>query len=63
MLYDHVGLSASMRQRLVGSCLVHRTLEDVIRAGSRVVSVVTQDEYTHDVVVGWEGLFVVYDTT
>lgn len=48
----------------------HRTLEDVVRWGlaqkpPRLVErVVVQDEYTHDVVVGWaEGVFLVYDTT
>ncbi|MBI2373184.1 MAG: hypothetical protein HYV07_04230 [Deltaproteobacteria bacterium] len=42
----------------------HRTLEDVVRSGARVVQVVTQDEYTHDVVVeGPVGTSLVYDTT
>jgi hypothetical protein len=47
-----------------------RTLEDVLRAAharlppARVVDVVTQDEYTHDVVVAFgEAEYLVYDTT
>jgi hypothetical protein len=45
----------------------HRTLEDVVRAlgalGWSIVEVVTQDEYTHDVVVAAGDAFLVYDTT
>jgi hypothetical protein len=48
----------------------HRTLEDVVRWGlacvpPRIVAdVVTQDEFTHDVVVPYgDGLYLVYDTT
>jgi hypothetical protein len=47
-----------------------KTLEDVVRWGlsqkpPRLVErVVVQDEYTHDVVIGWgEGAYLVYDTT
>lgn len=47
-----------------------KTLEDVVRWGlaqrpPRLVErVVVQDEYTHDVVLGWaDGVYLVYDTT
>jgi hypothetical protein len=44
------------------------TLEEVVRwglpLGYEVVEVVTQDEYTHDVVLAWQdGRFLVFDTT
>jgi hypothetical protein len=48
----------------------HQTLEDVVRWAlaqrppRMVESVVVQDEYTHDVVLGWAGgVYLVYDTT
>ena len=45
-----------------------RTLEEVVRdalaRGQSVLDVITQDEYTHDVVVSSDdGQFLVYDTT
>lgn len=47
---------------------LHRTLEEVVgdafARGQSVVDVITQDEYTHDVVVtAGDGQFLVYDTT
>jgi hypothetical protein len=39
------------------------TLEDVVRAGLDILEVVTQDEYTHDVVVAKDGKYLVLDTT
>ena len=54
-------------EQLAGS---HRTLEHVTRwalvcrPSKAIVAVVTQDEYTHDVVVRYaEGAYLVYDTT
>lgn len=48
----------------------HRTLEEVVRWGAAqsprwlVADVITQDEYTHDVVLaGADGQFLVFDTT
>ena len=38
-------------------------LGDVIQSRLHVLEVVVQDEYTHDVVVAWERVFLVYDTT
>jgi hypothetical protein len=43
--------------------MMFETLEDVIRAGLDVVEVVTQDEYTHDVIVAKDDKFLVFDTT
>jgi hypothetical protein len=44
-----------------------RTLEEVMRwahaLGHALVEVVTQDEYTHDVVVATGDKFTVFDTT
>jgi hypothetical protein len=44
-----------------------RTLEEVTRwtlgAGHALIDVVTQDEYTHDVVVAAGPRFLVFDTT
>ena len=55
---------------LLAAASRHRSLEEVVRWGVamsppwRVVDVITQDEYTHDVVLaGAGGLFLVYDTT
>ena len=59
--------TAAEIERLVAG---QRTLEDVVRWGlaqvpPRLVErVVVQDEYTHDVVVGYaDGVYLVYDTT
>jgi hypothetical protein len=45
----------------------HATLEEAIRAcaalGWTLLEVVTQDEYTHDVVIAAGPHFIVYDTT
>jgi hypothetical protein len=40
------------------------TLEEILRWGeAELVEVITQDEYTHDVVMAWNGRYLVYDTT
>ena len=40
------------------------SLGDLPRAGLEVVEVVTQDEYTHDVVTrGWGAAYLCFDTT
>ena len=45
----------------------HRTLEQVVGwvapRGGDIVDIVVQDEFTHDVVVGVAGVWLVYDTT
>lgn len=54
-------------ERLVGE---HKGLGDVLDWGARVIparkpaDVVTQDEYTHDVIMRYEdGVYLVYDVT
>jgi hypothetical protein len=65
-----VGLPADDLARLAAATAEHHTLGDVVRWAARqsppraIVDVVTQDEYTHDVVVPLTGaLHLVYDTT
>ena len=40
-----------------------RTLEEAMRCGFALVEVVTQDEYTHDVVFAAGAHWIVFDTT
>ena len=70
MLRDHAGLSDEERAALGEKVARLRSLEDVIRWGSAhvpprlPVEIVTQDEYTHDVVVPLDGeRYLVFDTT
>ena len=52
---------------------LHKGLKDVLSWGAgkpknemhpqTVAEVITQDEYTHDVIVPYKGVFLVYDTT
>lgn len=62
-LDDRVGLTPDQHEALSALLASHTTLQDVVRW--RMVSdIVTQDEYSLDVIVAWEaGLFLVYDTT
>jgi hypothetical protein len=66
---DRVGLSRDELDELTAIVARHRTMEDVVRWGlmsrpARIVqSVVVQDEFTHDVVLPWGDVFLVYDTT
>ncbi len=69
-LHDYAALQASDRARLEQQVQGQRTLADVLawsRAQSpplSVAEIVTQDEYTHDVVVPLAAdLVLVYDTT
>ena len=58
---------------LVPEIEAHRSLRDVLSwAGAKsksdvhphlVAEVITQDEYTHDVIVPYKHFFLVYDTT
>jgi hypothetical protein len=42
----------------------HRTLEEALRCPElRLLEVIVQDEYTHDVVFAHRDRFLVYDTT
>jgi hypothetical protein len=59
---DRVGLSPARRRALDTAVAAQRTLEDVIR-WLLPVEVVVQDEFTHDVVVAWDDVWLVYDTT
>ncbi len=64
----HGNVPASMRATFERVADEHRTLEHVVRywfAQRRAVSeVVTQDEFTHDVIIQAEGqVHLVYDTT
>jgi hypothetical protein len=69
-LHDHAGLSPTERVRLEETVRGQRTLADVLAWGRAqrppitVAEILTQDEYTHDVVVRLsEHLVLVYDTT
>jgi hypothetical protein len=62
-LHDRVGLGAAQREALEAALASQHILQDVVR-WRMVVSVVVQDEYTHDVIVPWDdGLHLAYDTT
>ena len=70
MLIDRAGLAADEHARLAAEVAEHHTLGHLVRwcAAQRplrnIVEIVTQDEYTHDVVVPYSHtLHLVYDTT
>jgi hypothetical protein len=66
---DRAASSAARLARVRAVVGDQRTLEDVVRWGlalsppALVADVVVQDEYTHDVVLPFEDVFLVYDTT
>ena len=66
---DRVGLQPTERASLEARIAEFETLEDLIRWGRDQVppvtieSVVTQDEFTHDVLVLDHDLVLVYDTS
>ena len=69
-LTDHAGLAAGDRDSLARLVATHSTLEAVLawsRTASpprRITEIITQDEFTHDVVLPFEAsLYLVYDTT
>ncbi|MEM9490435.1 MAG: hypothetical protein AAGC55_14910 [Myxococcota bacterium] len=69
-LHDHAGLTPAERRDLVRSVVGLTTLAQVIRWGlsrspARMVEdVIIQDEYSHDVLIGWDaGRYLVFDTT
>lgn len=69
-LIDHSGLEPAARQRLAAAVARQTTLERALDWGRsrepplKVETVLTQDEYTHDVLVPFEdGRYLVYDTT
>lgn len=72
MLKNYSNLSGVDLAMLEDSVAEHRTLGNVLAWAGRVpgkflphivAEVVTQDEYTHDVIVPYDGLYLVYDTT
>lgn len=67
MLTDRAGLTPAEFAELAGLVAGQPTLAHVVRwcaaRGQPIVDVVTQDEYTHDVVIPWGDRWLVYDTT
>jgi hypothetical protein len=64
-LIDYVGLPEAERQHLAGTIEFERTLAAVLtRRGARAVSeIITQDEFTHDVLIPLDARhWLVYDT-
>lgn len=69
-IVDRVGLSAGERRQIAALVTAHTSLDRVIAWAlgctppRLVADVVIQDEYTHDVVVPYEGgRYLVYDST
>ena len=66
---NRAGLSSELLSALETEVAKLTILQDVIRWGfsqtppSDVTDVVIQDEFTHDVVLPWRGVFLVFDTT
>ncbi|MDC0715750.1 hypothetical protein [Nannocystis bainbridge] len=68
MLVDRVGLDPARLAEIAAIVASQHTLAVVARwcggGRARLLEVITQDEYTHDIVVHYEGaLHLVYDTT
>ncbi len=67
MLTDRAGLSPDELAALTADVAGQRILADVVRwcaaRDQPIVDVITQDEYTHDVIVPWGARWLVYDTT
>ena len=70
MLVDRVGLDPQEYARLAGELAALHMLGDVVRWAARqrppraIADIITQDEYTHDVVIEErEGRYLVFDTT
>jgi hypothetical protein len=68
-LIDRAGLGTELLAGLKTELEPLTILQDVIRWGfaqtppSDVSDVVIQDEFTHDVVLSWRHIFLVFDTT
>jgi hypothetical protein len=66
---DHARLPPERLAELMAELAGLTILQDVIRWGfsqtppSDVADVVIQDEFTHDVVLPWREVFLVFDTT
>ncbi|HUM09928.1 MAG TPA: hypothetical protein VLT82_03160 [Myxococcaceae bacterium] len=69
MQLERSSLAEDVRRTLEHEVAPLRSLEQVVRwAFSRtppsdVADVVVQDEFTHDVVIPWRGVHLVFDTT
>jgi len=68
-LIDYANLDPASRERLALAVAGQTTLERALEWGRQVrpplavESILTQDEYTHDVLVPYEGRYLVYDTS
>ena len=68
-LFDYTSLDAATQARLTASVATHTSLERVLDWGRTqhppvdIESILTQDEYTRDVLIPFEGRYLVYDTT
>lgn len=68
-LIDYARLDESTRRRLAAVVATQTSLESALNWGrtqhprAAVESILTQDEYTHDVLIPFEGRYLVYDTT
>jgi hypothetical protein len=69
-LVDRAGVSAKELNALSSELSPLSTLAEVIKWGlgrspeRTIIDVVVQDEYTHDVIMDWDGdLHLVFDTT
>ncbi|HET6777634.1 MAG TPA: hypothetical protein VFH26_01970 [Gemmatimonadales bacterium] len=63
---DYAGLSANDRAAVEATVSGHTTLSTVLQwAGAAAIEeIVTQDEFTHDVLIPYEqGRYLAYDTT
>jgi hypothetical protein len=70
VLIDHAGLPADELAQLTARVAAHTTLGHVVRGWATerpprlIVEIITQDEYTHDVILPYrDELHLVYDTT
>jgi hypothetical protein len=68
-LIDYAGLDEAACRRLAAVVATQTSLERALNWGRAqrppvdIESVLTQDEYTHDVLIPFEGRYLVYDTT
>jgi hypothetical protein len=68
-LIDYARLDSGERDALASAVAEHTTLEQALdwartlNPPRRVESVLTQDEYTHDVLIPYGSRYLVYDTT
>lgn len=68
-LIDYASLDEATRRRLAAVVANHTSLERALNWGRAqtppvaVEAILTQDEYTHDVLIPFEGRYLAYDTT